>query len=138
MADDIKGLVRRWFQEVWSEGRVASIDALMDPGCIVHGLGNVMRGPAEFKPFHSAYRSAFPDVKIAIDHMVAEGNTVAARWSGTATHSGDGLGMPATGRQVRLSGMTFARVENGKLVEGWNIFDQLGMFQQLGVVNLPV
>lgn len=77
-------------------------------------------------------------VKITLDHMVAEGDIVAARWSGTATHSGDGLGFQATGRQVRLSGMTFARIQNGKLVEGWNVFDQLGMFQQLGAIAVPV
>jgi predicted ester cyclase len=62
---------------------------------------------------------------------------VAARWSGTGTHRGDGLGFPATGRQVEFHGMTIVRVEQGKLVEGWNVFDQLGMLQQLGVVSLP-
>ena len=137
MSEDIKGLVRRWFDEVWTEGRVASIDALMAPSCVVHGLGKEMRGPEAFKPFHSAYRSAFPDVKINVDHMVAEGDIVAARWSGTGTHGGDGLGFPATGRQVQLSGMTFVRIQNGKLVEGWNVFDQLGMLQQLDIVKLP-
>lgn len=138
MSKENKALVQRWFDEVWTEGRVASIDALMAPSCMVHGLGEDTRGPEGFKPFHAAYRSAFPDVKISVDHMVAEGDVVAARWSGTGTHSGDGLGFPATGKQVRLSGMTFARVQNGKLVEGWNVFDQFGMFQQLGIVNLPV
>ncbi len=138
MSDDIKGLVQRWFDEVWSEGRVASIDALMDPGCIVHGLGGEMRGPEGFKPFHSAYRSTFPDVRINIDHMIAQGDTVAARWSGTGTNSGNGLGFPATGKQVRFTGMTFARIQNGKIVEGWNVFDQFGMLQQLGIVpNFP-
>jgi len=137
VSEDIKQLVRRWFDEVWSEGRVASIDALMAPGCLVHGLGGEMRGPEAFKPFHSAYRNAFPDVKINVDHMISEGDIVAARWSGTGTHSGDGLGFPATGKQVQLSGMTFVRIQNGKLVEGWNVFDQFGMLQQLDVVKLP-
>ena len=67
--------------------------------------------------------------------MVAEGDIVAARWSGTGTHRGDGLGIPATHISVKFSGMTFARIQNGKLVEGWNVFDQLGMLQQLGVVE---
>ncbi len=137
MSEDIKAIVRRWFDEVWTAGRVASIDTLMAPGCVVHGLGAEMRGPEAFKPFHSAYRNAFPDVKINLDHIVAEGDIVAARWSGTGTHRGDGLGFPATGKTVQLSGMTFARIQNGKLVEGWNIFDQLGMFQQLDIVKLP-
>lgn len=137
MSQQNKALVQRWFDEVWTQGRVTSIDELMAPSCIVHGLGEEMRGPESFKRFHSAYRNAFPDVRLTVDHMVAEGDTIAARWSGTGTHNGNGLGLPATGRQVRFSGMTFARIQNGKLVEGWNVFDQLGMFQQLGVVNLP-
>ena len=137
MSEENKALVRRWFEEVWTEGREASIDALMAPNCIVHGLGEEMRGPQGFKPFHSAYRNAFPDVRIDVEHMVAEGDVVAARWSGSGTHRGNGLGLPATGRQARLSGMTFVRIQNGKLVEGWNVFDRLGMLQQLGLVNLP-
>ena len=76
-------------------------------------------------------------MKIQIEDILAEGDTVATRWAGTGTHQGDGLGFPATGRPVQFKGMTFVRVENGKLVEGWNSFDQLGMLQQLGVVNPP-
>ena len=133
MSSENKALVQRWFDEVWTEGRVASIDALMAPSCMVHGLGEDMPSPNGFKVFHAAYRNAFPDVKIGIDHMVAEGDIVAARWSGTGTHRGDGLGIPATHISVKFSGMTFARIQSGKLVEGWNVFDQLGMLQQLGV-----
>ena len=134
-----KALVRRWFEEVWNDGRMEAIDDLMDPRCVVHGLGpTALDGPAGFKPFHASYRDAFPDVKLTIDGIVGEGSIVAARWSGTGTHRGNGLGLPATGRPVTFTGMTFARVENGKIVEGWNVFDQLNMFQQLGVVTLPV
>jgi steroid delta-isomerase-like uncharacterized protein len=132
-----KALVQRWFDEVWTKGSVPSIDALMAPSCKVHGLGENMHGPEGFKAFHAAYRDAFPDVMINVDHMVAEGDIVAARWSGTGTHRGNGLGFSATNRPVRFSGMTFARIQDGKLVEGWNVFDQLGMLQQLGIVNLP-
>jgi len=87
--------------------------------------------------FHAAYRDAFPDVKIEIEDMVAEGDKVAFRWSATATHRGNGLKFAATNKPVRFAGMGIIRVENGKLAEGWNIFDQLGMLQQLGVVTLP-
>jgi steroid delta-isomerase-like uncharacterized protein len=135
VSNENKALVQRWFDEVWTEGRVASIDALMAPSCMVHGLGEDVSGPEGFKAFHAAYRNAFPDVRISIDHMVAEGDAVAARWSGSGTHRGAGLGFPATDRPVRFSGMTFARIQNGKLVEGWNVFDQLGMLQQLGIVD---
>ena len=134
MSSENKALVQRWFDEVWTKGSVASIDTLMAPSCMVHGLGEDMPGPENFKVFHAAYRDAFPDVRIELDSMVAEGDIVAARWSGTGTHRGNGLGFAATGRQVQFSGMTFARIQDGKLVEGWNVFDQLGMLQQIGIV----
>ena len=137
MSAENKAMVRRWFEEVWNKGRVAAIDELLAPNGLVHGLGGDMQGPAAFKPFHAAYRDAFPDVKIELEDLIAEGDKVAFRWSATATHRGNGLNFAATNRPVRFSGMGVIRVENGKLVEGWNIFDQLGMMQQLGVVNLP-
>jgi steroid delta-isomerase-like uncharacterized protein len=137
MSAENKVLVRRWFEEVWNKGRAAAIDELLAGNSVVHGLGPNPQGPAEFKKFHAAYRNAFPDVTIQIEAMVAEGDVVATRWSGKATHRGDGLGFAATGKTVRFSGMVFIRVEGGKFVEGWNVFDQLGMLQQIGVVNLP-
>ena len=137
MSAENKVLVRRWFEEVWNKGRASAIDEMLAANSLVHGLGPHPQGPAEFKKFHEAYRNAFPDVTIQIQAMVAEGDVVATRWSGKATHRGDGLGFPATGRTVQFGGMAFIRIEGGKFVEGWNVFDQLGMLQQLGVVNLP-
>jgi steroid delta-isomerase-like uncharacterized protein len=132
-----KTLVRRWFSEVWNEGRADAIDEMLADDAVVHGLGADLHGPAEFKHFHSAYRNAYPDVTIHIDGLVAEGDLVAVRWNASGTHRGDGLGFPATGRRAEFTGMVFVRVEDGKLIEGWNNFDQLGMLQQLGVVSLP-
>ena len=138
MVSENKALVQRWFDEVWNEGRVDAIDELLAQDSVVHGLGEgQMRGAAAFKPFHAAYRDAFPDVRIEIEDMVEEGDKVAFRWTGTASHRGQGLGFAATNRSVRFQGMGIIRVRNGKLVEGWNTFDQLGMLQQLGVVQLP-
>jgi steroid delta-isomerase-like uncharacterized protein len=137
MSSENSALVCRWFEEVWNKGRAAAIDEMLAGDAVVHGLGADLHGPAGFKPFHSAYRNAFPDVTMKIDDIVAEGTLVAARYNLTGTHRGEGLGFAATGRQVHLNGMVFVRVERGKTVEWWNNFDQLGMLQQLGVVNLP-
>ena|SRR5688572_14961163 len=137
MSTDNKALVHRWFEEVWNKGRAQAIDEMMARGCVIHGLGPDLRGPDGFKPFHASYRDAFPDVTLNVDDIASEGSLVAARWSGTGTHRGNGLGFPQTGRSVNFTGMSFVRIENGKIVEGWNNFDQLGMLQQLGVVNLP-
>ena len=137
MSIENKALVRRWFEEVWNRGRTAAIDEMLSGHGVVHGLGADVHGSEEFKRFHAAYCNAFPDIAIQIDGIIAEGDIVAARWSGTGTHRGDGLGFAATGRQVHFSGMAFVRIEQGKIVEGWNNFDQLGMLQQIGLVNLP-
>ena len=137
MSTENKALVRRWFEEVWNKGRVDAIEQMLAGDAVVHGLGEDLYGPGGFRPFHTAYRSAFPDISLRLDHIVAEGDMVAACWSGTGTHRGDGLGFPATGREVQFNGMTFVRVRNGRLLEGWNNFDQLGMLTQLGMVNLP-
>ena len=137
MSLENKTLVRRWFEEVWNQGRVAGIDEMLADDAVIHGLGANLQGPAEFKRFHSAYRNAYPDVTIDVDDLVAEGDMVAVRWSAIGTHRGDGLGFPATGRRAQFTGMVFVRIKDGRLVEGWNNFDQLGMLQQLGIVSLP-
>lgn len=137
MSAENKAICRRWFEEVWNQGRTATIDELLAPNVVVHGLGPDQRGPDEFKPFHRQYRASFPDIHIQVDDVVAEGDLVAVRWSGRGTHQGDHLGFKATNRPVSFSGMVFVRVKDGRLVEGWNLFDQFGMLQQLGVVSLP-
>ena len=137
MSEENKALLRRWFEEVWNQGRAASIDEMLASDAIVHGLGPSLRGPSEFKPFQAMYRGAFPDIDLQVDDMLAEGDLVAARWSGVGTHRGDGLGFMATSKRAQFKGLTIVRVRDGKIVEGWNSFDQLGMLQQLGVVTLP-
>ena len=132
---DNKALVRKWFDEVWNKGRTEAIGEMLAPRGVVHGVGPDMVGPAGFKSFHSAYRDAFPDVRVEVHDMVAEGDKVAFRWTATATHKGGGLGFAATGKRVVFEGMGLVRVENGMLVEGWNLFDELGMLKQLGRVN---
>jgi len=137
MSIENKTLVQRWFSEVWNEGRADAIDEMLADDAVIRGLGANLQGPAEFKRFHSAYRNAYPDVTIDVDDLVAEGDMVAVRWSAIGTHRGDGLGFPATGRRAQFTGMVFVRIKDGRLVEGWTNFDQLGMLQQLGIVSLP-
>jgi steroid delta-isomerase-like uncharacterized protein len=137
MSTENKALVRRWFDQVWNRGRTETIDEILSERSVVHGLGPQLRGPAEFKPFHAAYRDAFPDVNIQIEHLVAEGDLVAVHWKATATHKGGGLGFAATNKPVTFGGMALVRVEGNKVVEGWNNFDQLGLLQQIGAVTLP-
>lgn len=135
MSQTNKAVVRRWFDEVWNQKRIAAIDELLAGHSRLHGLGEMpLEGPAAFKPFHAAFVDAFPDIHVHIDELVAEGDLVAARFTCTATHAGHGLGVPPTNRRAMFTGMSLVRIENGLAVEAWNNFDQLGMLQQLGIV----
>jgi len=131
-------LVREWFEQVWTQKRADAIDRLMAVDALIHDLptpdGAPMRGPAAFKPFHQKFLAAFPDIRIDVTRTVVEGDMVAAHCSVTVTHAGDGLGMAATGRTATISGLCMARVQNGQLVEGWNSFDFLSLYQQLGLL----
>jgi len=133
MSDETnKALLRRWFEEVWNQGRLDTIDAMLTPQSVVHGLGDPMTGPDGFKPFHATFREAYPDLHVTLDEMVAEGDLIAVRWTATGTHRGSSLGFPATGRSVNVTGMAFVRAQNGQILEAWNRFDELGMMRQLG------
>ena len=136
---DLKALMRRWFEEVWNKGRAEAIDEMFAEDGVAHGLsdetGALLRGPAGFKPFFQNFRSAFPDIQIVVEDTIAEGDKVAARCTVRATHAGEGLGFAATQRPMEITGIAMVRVRDGKIVEAWNNFDFMGMFQQLGTLQ---
>ena len=90
-------------------------------------------GPEGFIHFFTGFRAAFPDLKIAVEQLVADDDNVAIAYTITGTHQGDFLGIPATGRQIKARGVQIARFENGQIVERWGSSDQLGILQQIGV-----
>jgi len=138
MADSPDTIVRRWFKEVWDEGREESIDALFAPYAVAYGLpGGPLRGPTEFKPLFRMFRDALGDLSIEVVRTVTEGDVVAAYCHVTGRHVGAAFGGAPTGQPVDFWGITIVRVEDGKIVEGWNSFDMLGMYQQIGWVANP-
>jgi predicted ester cyclase len=141
MSEENKALIRRWFEEVWNKGRAGAIDEMFACEGVTHGLtdesGNELCGPVAFKPFFNTFRSAFPDMKVEVVDTVAEGDKVAARCAGRATHTGEGLGIAPTQSPVTFDGMTIVRIQNGQIVEAWNNFDFMSMFQQLGALPSP-
>ena len=103
---DTRTLIHRWFEEVWNQGREATIDELFAADAIAHGLGEKgveVRGPGELKTFWRNLRSAIPDIHIRVEDTVADGDKVAARVFLEGTHTGDGLGIPASGNRVAAS-----------------------------------
>jgi steroid delta-isomerase-like uncharacterized protein len=131
-------VVRTWFEEVWNQGREQAIDRLLAQDAVAHGLpGGPCCGPAAFRPVFNTFRGAFPDLRIVVEKTVTEGNAVAAYCHVTGTHTGDALGIPPTGRRVDFHGVTIATIVDGTIREGWNCFDFLTMYQQLGAMPAP-
>ena len=137
--EENKAIVRRVNDEVWSEGQLDVIDELFadDFVATIVGAPEEIRGPQGFREFVVMYRKAFPDLRLTVDEQFAEGETVVTRWTATGTNEGELMGMPPTGKQATTAGININRVSGGKLVEGWGLFDQLGLLQQLGAVPVP-
>jgi len=136
MSDANKKVVRRLFEEVWNKGNLPVADELFAENYSHHDSSTPEfgRGPASEKKRANLYRTAFPDVRLTVEDIIAEGETVTARWSCKGTHKGDLSGIAPTGKQFTISGISIARFTNGKMVEGWVNWDALGLMQQLGVV----
>ena len=136
MSEENKAVLRRWFDEVWNNGRAEVIEELFDENGIAHGLSddpsNPIKGPSDYRPFYKTFREAFPNLKIVIEDMVTEGDKVAARCSVRGKHEGELMGRAATQAPVEFTGITIVRIENGKIVEAWNNFDFMTMYKQTG------
>ena len=129
-----KAIVRRFIEQAFNDGNLAVIDELVASGFINHVAPADVHGRDGMKTFVTTYRTAFPDYACTIDDQVAEGDKVVTRWTVRGTQQGELMGIPPTGKQVRLPGVVVDRIANGQLVETWLQADVLGMLQQLGVV----
>jgi steroid delta-isomerase-like uncharacterized protein len=132
-----KALVRRWFDEVWNQGREETIDELFAANGIGYGLGDTdatLRGPAEFKPFVRNLRGGLPDMRMTIEDIIAADDKVTVRVTVEGTHKGPQLGVAPSGKRVRVAGIVIVRIANGQIVEGWNSWDQLGLLRQIGAL----
>ena len=131
-------IAHAWFERVWNQGDEGAIEELFSSTGIAHGLGaeegGKLLGPEAFKPFARNFRAAIPNIRIALNHCLVDGDLCAVHCDVTGTHTGDGLGIAATGREVRFSGMSIIRVAHGQIQEAWNSFDFLSFYQQLGAL----
>ncbi len=129
-----KMLARHLFEEVWNQKNLAVLDELVAPNFVFHNSVQTLYGPDGYKQFATIYHTAFPEARFTVEDVIAEGDTVALRWSARATHQGELLGIAPTGKEVTVTGITITLISNGKSVESWGEFDALGMLQQIGVI----
>jgi steroid delta-isomerase-like uncharacterized protein len=136
MSESNKNVVRRLFEEVWNKGNLQVTEELFAPNYAHHDAStpDVGRGPESEKNRAALYRTAFPDIRLTIEDIIAEGETVVARWSCRGTHKGDLGGISPTGKHVTMTGVSMARFTDGKMSEGWVSWDALALMQQLGAV----
>ena len=135
--EDNKALVRRIFEEVWNQGKMALIAEFYSPASVEHTSSGPVHGQEGLKQYIMLYRTAFPDAHYTVEDQIAERDKVVTRWSGRGTHQGPLMGIPPTGKQGTVTGISIDRFEGGKIVETWTELDALGMMQQLGVIPAP-
>jgi predicted ester cyclase len=129
-------LLRRWFEEVWNQGREATIDEMLEPNVIVHGLidtaGNEITGIDLFKSFWRGLRTTLSDIHVDVQETVTEGDRSVARYVVTGTYKGEGAGNSPKEKPVHFTGMSMALIKDGKFIEVWNNTDFATMYRQMG------
>jgi predicted ester cyclase len=134
---DNKAMIRRMFEEGFNQNRASVIDELIAPNYVNHDLPAPVPGPEGWKQVVGMFRAAFPDMKITLEDVFADGDKVGTRGFFTGTHKGEFMGVSATGKPVKMKYIDLWRVVDGKLVDNWVQMDMLGMMQQLGAVPAP-
>jgi steroid delta-isomerase-like uncharacterized protein len=134
-AQDNKAAVRRFYEEFMNGKNLEIIDELVTADSVDHTFGS--QGIEASKQFFGMLFQAFPDLRVEVHDVLAEGELVAARVTYSGTHQGEFIGIPATGRQARVSGVDFVRLQDGRQAEHWGGPDMASLLQQLGVMSAP-
>ncbi len=132
-----KTIVRRVFDEIVNKGNLGVADELLAADYVNHDFPAPAPGAEGFKLVTTMFRSAFPDIVVTLEDEFAEGDKVVTRGVFAGTHTGEFMGIPATGRKVTIKYLDIWRLENGKAKENWVQMDLLGLMQQLGVIPAP-
>jgi steroid delta-isomerase-like uncharacterized protein len=132
---DYKEMARRWFGEVMSEGKIETIDDLCAPDYVEHDpLPGTSADLAGLKDSITQIRAAFPDMQVTADDLIEEDDRLAVRSTMRATHEGDFMGIPASGKKVEVSNYDFVRFENDMAAEHWGVIDSAALMEQIGAV----
>ena len=134
MSDNIEIITR--FEHAFRAGDQATIDKLCDPGMVDHNPAPDQEPTlAGFKRKVAGYAAMFPDLEEDLQDIIASGDTVATRWVVTGSLQQEFMGIPAAGQRIRVGGMNFYRLEDGRVTDIWAQSDALGMLQQLGAIS---
>ena len=133
-AEQNKALVRRGWEEVINQRNLAFLAEAHPVDALWHEPDQDIQGIEEMKHYLALYFEAFPDFHVTVEDVIAEGEKVVSRYTFRGTHQGETEEFgPPTGRQFELEGISMHRFEDGKIVEDWEQYDNLGFLQQLGL-----
>ncbi len=128
--------MQTWMREAINAGNLAVVDELAHPDYIYRNPTEELRGAEAIKGLFATYRAAFPDFHVHVDERVADGDRIAQAFTITGTHRGEFMGIAATGNRIEVHGFVLSRFADGKIVEEWEVIDQLTFLEQLGAVEL--
>jgi steroid delta-isomerase-like uncharacterized protein len=135
--EENKTLVRRFEAAVWNGRDPARVGEFFAAGHVFRAAGSPPLDREGHRQMIAHFQDAFPDGRNTSEELLAEEDKVVQRWTYRGTHHGPFQGIPPTGRQVTLTGISIWRVEGDKIVESWHELDTLGLMQQLGVMPAP-
>ncbi len=140
-ADQNKATLREFYDKVFNTGNADLADQFIAADAIDHEVQPGQKDPApalaNFKAYMAAFRRGFPDLKVEVEDLIAEGDKVVARVRITGTNTGSFNGMPPTGKSISVESVDIIRFVDGKCVEHWGISDDAGMMTQLGMMPPP-
>jgi predicted ester cyclase len=134
--EENKAIYRRFMEVIVNNKQLNRVEECIAADMVEHTPG-LSSGAAGLRQDFEGFFSAFPDMRVIIEDLLAEGDKVAARYSWIGTHQGVFNDIPPTGKQVTVMGLDLWRLHDGKCIEHWNQESNLGLLQQLGVIPLP-
>ncbi|MEE9615071.1 MAG: ester cyclase [Thermodesulfobacteriota bacterium] len=123
-----KDLIRRWFEEVWNKRNEKAVDEMLAEPCSVHGLGDEICCPDDFKRYHREMNAAISDIHMTVDKLVSEGEDICGIMTVSGVHR-------ATGKPFTVKGAFLSTVRDGKIVNAENVIDFMPMFTAIGLMS---
>ncbi len=128
-----KKLVEHYWNGKWNERRTEILDECLSSNVRYHGTSMTINGIEEYKQVYQSYLAAFGKSELEITELIAAGDKVVSRISLSCLHTGELDGIPPGGKEIKLTVFTIFKLQDGKIAEEWEILDELGMMQQLGL-----
>ena len=136
-AEQNKLLIGKLFAEGLNQRNFAIIDEIIGDEYVNHMMPDA-KGPEGMRQVLGMFFDAFPDMKITVEHIIADGDILATRGHFTGTNNGSFMGAPASGKQIRAEYVDFWKMKDGKAVENWVQMDVMGIMMQIGAMTPPV